>query len=185
MDQTDQTDRMDRTDGAGLVNPGGGGHLDTLLEGRPDTAPDGFPEELADALVGVQRLIRRRVRAELPDARLRGGEVELLRLTATHPGIGISEAARKLGLAGNSVSTLVNQLVKDGWLVRETDPADRRAARLLPTPAAETRLADWRRRRADVVRRQVARLDDTDRDALRAALPALLRLTDTLREEDA
>ncbi|MEV7283568.1 MarR family winged helix-turn-helix transcriptional regulator [Streptomyces sp. NPDC093252] len=162
---------------------GTAGATDTA--GAAGTDPDPFPEELADALVGVQRLIRRRVRAELPDARLRGAEVELLRLATSHPGVGISEAARKLGLAGNSVSTLVNQLVRDGWLVRETDPADRRAARLLPTPAAETRLADWRRRRADVVRRQVARLDEPDREALRAALPAMRRLTDTLREEDA
>ncbi|MFE4663436.1 MarR family winged helix-turn-helix transcriptional regulator [Streptomyces sp. NPDC056716] len=151
----------------------------------PETGIDTFPEQLADALVGVQRLIRRRVRAEMPDARLRGAEVELLRLVTARPGIRISEAARKLGLAGNSVSTLVNQLVRDGWLVRETDPADRRAALLLPTPAAETRLAAWRGRRAELVRQQVSRLDDADREALRAALPALRRLTDTLREEDA
>ncbi|MFE2043719.1 MarR family winged helix-turn-helix transcriptional regulator [Streptomyces sp. NPDC059477] len=159
--------------------------MDLETDTDPETGIDTFPEQLADALVGVQRLIRRRVRAEMPDARLRGAEVELLRLVTAHPGIRISEAAKKLGLAGNSVSTLVNQLARDGWLVRETDPADRRAALLLPTPAAETRLADWRGRRAELVRQQVSRLDDTDREALRAALPALRRLTDTLREEDA
>ncbi|MFJ5265069.1 MarR family winged helix-turn-helix transcriptional regulator [Streptomyces sp. NPDC088387] len=146
---------------------------------------DTFPEDLADALVGVQRLIRRRVRAELPDARLRGAEVELLRLVAARPGIRISDAAKELYLAGNSVSTLVNQLAKDGWLVRETDPDDRRAALLRPTPAAEARLGDWRRRRAELVRNKVSRLDEADKDALRAALPALRRLADTLREEDA
>ncbi|MFJ4688958.1 MarR family winged helix-turn-helix transcriptional regulator [Streptomyces sp. NPDC091377] len=145
---------------------------------------ESFPEEFADALVGVQRLIRRRVRAEMPDPRLRGAEVELLRLVTARPGIRISEAAKKLYLAGNSVSTLVNQLARDGWLVRETDPADRRAARLVPTPAAETRLADWRRRRARLVRQQVARLDDADRATLRAALPAMRRLAESLREED-
>ncbi|GAA4336476.1 hypothetical protein GCM10023086_69750 [Streptomyces venetus] len=63
---------------------------------------------------------------------MRGAEVELLRLVVTRPGIGISDAARDLGLAANSVSTLVNQLPRAGCLVRETDPADRRAARLLP-----------------------------------------------------
>ncbi|MBW8822057.1 MAG: MarR family transcriptional regulator, partial [Streptomyces sp.] len=92
-----------------------------------------FPEELADALVGVQRLLRRRLRAGLTVPRLRGAEVELLRLVGARPGIGVSDAAKELHLAGNSVSTLVNQLVKEGHLVRETDPADRRAARLLLT----------------------------------------------------
>ena len=142
-----------------------------------------FPEELADALVGLQRLIRRRLRAGMTVARPQGAEVELLRLVEARPGIGVSEAAKELYLAGNSVSTLVNQLVRDGRLVRETDPADRRAARLLLTEAAEARLRDWRERRAALVRRQVDRLDDTDREALRAAIPALRRLADNLHEE--
>jgi DNA-binding MarR family transcriptional regulator len=145
--------------------------------------PETFPEELADALVGVQRLIRRRLRRDMPDPRLRGAEVELLRLVVDRPGIGISDAAKELFLAGNSVSTLVNQLSRQGYLVRETDPADRRAARLLPTPAAEARLSEWRERRADLVRRQVARLDAADREALRAAIPALRTLAVNLHEE--
>ncbi|MER6984284.1 MarR family winged helix-turn-helix transcriptional regulator, partial [Streptomyces carpinensis] len=87
--------------------------------------PETYAEELADALVGVQRLIRRRLRAGMTEARLRGAEVELLRLVEACPGIGVSEAAKELHLAGNSVSTLVNQLVRDGQLVRETDPLRR------------------------------------------------------------
>ncbi|MFH8662843.1 MarR family winged helix-turn-helix transcriptional regulator [Streptomyces afghaniensis] len=145
--------------------------------------PETFPEELADALVGVQRLIRRRLRREMPDPRLRGAEAELLRLVVTRPGIGISDAAKDLGLAANSVSTLVNKLARAGCLVRETDPADRRAARLLPTPAAGARLREWRRRRADLVRRHVSRLDEADCDALHAAIPALRKLADALHEE--
>ncbi|MEV7809566.1 MarR family transcriptional regulator [Streptomyces flaveolus] len=144
---------------------------------------DTFPEELADALVRIQRLTRRRLRGGLTVPRLRGAEVELLRLVESRPGTGISDAARELHLAGNSVSTLVNQLVRDGYLVRETDPADRRAARLLLTGAAEQRLADWRRRRAELVGRHASRLGEADREALRAALPALRRLAVMLHEE--
>ncbi|OKJ81547.1 MarR family transcriptional regulator [Streptomyces sp. CB01883] len=98
-----------------------------------------FPEEPADALVRIQRLIRRRPRGGLPGSRLRGAEVELLRLVEARPGIGVSAAARRLHLAGNSVSALVNRLLRDGHLLRETDPADRRAARLLLTAAAGKR----------------------------------------------
>jgi DNA-binding MarR family transcriptional regulator len=145
--------------------------------------PETFPEELADALVGVQRLIRRRLRPEMAAPPLRGAEVELLRLVVAQPGIGITDAAKELHLASNSVSTLVNQLAREGYLTRETDPADRRAARLMPTPAAEARLGEWRKRRADLVRRQVSRLDERDQEALRAALPALRKLAVNLHEE--
>ncbi len=150
----------------------------------PPGVPETFPAELTDALVGIQRLIRRRLRGGLAGPRLRGAEVELLRLVGTRPGIGVSEAAKELNLAGNSVSTLVNQLVRDAYLVRETDPADRRAARLRLTGAAEKRLEDWHRRRAELVGGRLARLDGADRDALRAALPALRRLAGLLREDD-
>ncbi|MFJ6503336.1 MarR family winged helix-turn-helix transcriptional regulator [Streptomyces sp. NPDC091879] len=145
--------------------------------------PENFPEALSDALAGLQRLIRRRLRGGTDGPQLRGAEIDLLRLVAERPGLGVSEAAKKLYLAGNSVSTLVNQLVRDGYLIRETDPADRRAARLLTTPAADTRLRDWRQRRAVLVRRQVDRLDPAERAALEAALPALHQLAANLHEE--
>lgn len=160
---------------------------DEAIRGRggetPSGTPETFPGELTDALVGIQRLIRRRLRGGLAGPRLRGAEVELLRLVESRPGIGVSEAARELHLASNSVSTLVNQLVRDAYLVRGTDPADRRAARLRLTGAAEKRLEDWHRRRAELVGRNLDHLDDADRAALRAALPALRRLAGRLREE--
>ncbi|MFE9768342.1 MarR family winged helix-turn-helix transcriptional regulator [Streptomyces sp. NPDC005808] len=144
---------------------------------------ESLPEALADTLAGLQRLIRRRLRSGTTAPHLRGAEIDLLRLVVTRPGVGVSEAAKDLYLAGNSVSTLVNQLVRQGYLFRETDPADRRAARLLPTPAAEARLRDWRERRGALVRRQVTRLDEADRAALQAALPALRKLAANLHEE--
>ncbi|MFJ6984897.1 MULTISPECIES: MarR family winged helix-turn-helix transcriptional regulator [unclassified Streptomyces] len=161
--------------------------MDTRANGETvdGPLPAGFPAELADTLVGVQRLLRRRLRAGLTAPRLRGAEVELLRLVDDRPGIGVSEAAKELHLAGNSVSTLVNQLVKDGRLVREADPADRRAARLRLTPAARDRLRDWEERRAALVGRHLAGLGPADRAALRAALPALRALSVRLREDDA
>ncbi|MEV7466987.1 MarR family transcriptional regulator [Streptomyces kronopolitis] len=142
-----------------------------------------FPDSLAEVLAGVQRLIRRRLRAGLTAPRLRGAEVELLRLVADRPGIRVSAAARELCLAGNSVSTLVNQLGRAGFLRRETAAADRRSALLYPTPEARSRLHDWETRRSALVSEQLARLPEEDRAALAAALPALRRLADNLHEE--
>ncbi|WP_329145553.1 MarR family transcriptional regulator [Streptomyces sp. NBC_01456] len=142
-----------------------------------------FPDSLAEVLAGVQRLIRRRLRAGLAAPRLRGAEVELLRLVAERPGIRVSAAARELCLAGNSVSTLVNQLGRAGFLRRETAADDRRSALLYPTPAARSRLRDWETRRSALVSEQLARLPEADRAALAAALPALRRLAHNLHEE--
>ncbi|BDM71632.1 MarR family transcriptional regulator [Streptomyces nigrescens] len=142
-----------------------------------------FPDSLADVLAGVQRLIRRRLRAGLTAPPLRGGEVELLRLVVARPGIRVSAAAKELYLAGNSVSTLVNRLSRTGYLRRETAPNDRRSALLFPTPAACARLHDWEVRRSALVRQQVAQLSDADQAALAAALPALRRLAHNLHEE--
>ncbi|MFF3750991.1 MarR family winged helix-turn-helix transcriptional regulator [Streptomyces sp. NPDC002018] len=141
------------------------------------------PESLADVLAGVQRMIRRRLRDGMTAPPLRGAQVDLLRLVAARPGIRVSAAARELYLAGNSVSTLVNQLSRAGYLRRETDPSDRRSALLLPTQAATSRLADWEARRSALVREQVARLTDEERAALAAALPALHTLARNLHEE--
>ncbi|MGW4277792.1 MarR family transcriptional regulator, partial [Streptomyces seoulensis] len=50
------------------------------MEPESPQGEDAYADDLADALVGVQRMIRRRLRAGLTVARLRGAEVELLRL---------------------------------------------------------------------------------------------------------
>ncbi|MCQ4083788.1 MarR family transcriptional regulator [Streptomyces sp. RB6PN25] len=142
-----------------------------------------LPDTLADVLIGIQRLIRRRLRRGLEGPRLRGAQIELLRLVAARPGVRVSAAAKELYLAGNSVSTLVNQLTKEGLLVRETDPGDRRSALLHPTPQATDRMKAWDERRSALVREQVQRLSDDDRAALAAAIPALRRLATNLREE--
>ncbi|MFI6082301.1 MarR family winged helix-turn-helix transcriptional regulator [Streptomyces sp. NPDC051217] len=142
-----------------------------------------FPDSLADVLAGVQRMIRRRLSVGLTAPPLRGAQVELLRLVAARPGIRVSDAAKELYLAGNSVSTLVNELTRAGYLRRETDPADHRAVLLVPTHAATSRLTDWEARHCALVREQVARLTEQERAALAAALPALRRLALNLREE--
>jgi len=144
---------------------------------RPGTA------DLEDVLVGINRLIRRRLRAGLEVPRLRGAEVELLRLVQARPGMRVSEAARELGLAGNSVSTLVKGLTELNLVERVVDPSDGRAALLHITPEAERRLRQWQDRRSALVRSHVERLADVDRAALDAALPALRALAASLREE--
>ncbi|MBP2706866.1 winged helix-turn-helix transcriptional regulator [Microbispora sp. RL4-1S] len=145
---------------------------------------DGTAEELSAVVLGFRRVIRRRLRQDLPGPSLRGAQVELLRLVETDPGIGVALAARTLHLAGNSVSTLVNQLVEAGMLRREVDPADRRAARLFVTEAAAERMSRWRSARLRLVGDALTRLPEDEIAAVEAALPALRHLIAELAKEE-
>lgn len=144
--------------------------------------------ELGDELVGLaaalRRSVRRRLRRVMPGPPLRGAHVELLRIVEQQPGIGVAAAARALSLVPNTVSTLVNQLVEKEMLVREVDPADRRAARLRLTEPALARLAAWREARAQLVAGGVATLSAADRHALERSIPALRALVAAVERGD-
>jgi DNA-binding MarR family transcriptional regulator len=133
-------------------------------------------EELMTTMAALRRLVRRRLRSVVPEPPLRGAHVELLQVIEKQPGIGIGPAGRALYLAANSVSTLVNQLIDLGMLVRQTAPDDRRAARLWLTEAATQRLVAWHQARIDLLADGVAELAVADRQALARALPALRAL---------
>jgi DNA-binding MarR family transcriptional regulator len=138
--------------------------------------PTVLGDELMATMAALRRLVRRRLRSAVPGPPLRGAQVELLQVIEKQPGIGIAPAGRALHLAANSVSTLVNQLIGRGMLVREISPDDRRAARLWLTEAATQRLAAWRQARVELVAGGVAGLSVADRQALDRALPALRAL---------
>ena len=147
-------------------------------------------EELGDGLMRTTAALRRLVRRQIvppspaPEPRLRGGQIELLRVVEESPGIGVAAAAKVLRLAANSVSTLVNQLANAGLLVRETDEEDRRAIRLHLTEAASVRLATWSRARARFVGAGVAKLSPADRAAIVRTLPAIRALMIQLEGEE-
>ncbi|MBQ1074703.1 MarR family transcriptional regulator [Micromonospora sp. C31] len=137
-------------------------------------------DQLGGALGDLHRVLRRAAtqrvgRTALPDA-----QVEVLRLVQRHPGIGVREAAERLGTAPNTISTLVGELTAAGLLHRERDPADRRTIRLALTDAARERIAAYGRHRRDLLGAALAELDGPDRETLLAAAPALRRLADRM-----
>jgi DNA-binding MarR family transcriptional regulator len=141
-------------------------------------------DELMATVAALRRLVRRRLRAVVPGPPLRGAQLELMRVIEQQPGIGIAAAGRVLVLAANTVSTLVDQLIDLGMLVRDTDPNDRRAARLWLTEAATQRLAAGRQARAELMTGVVAGLSVAEREALAQALPALRALLAALDPGD-
>lgn len=141
--------------------------------------------EAADLLIAVgaiRRVARRAVRSSAHAEPLPPARSELLRLTARRPGLTVAEAAHELRLAPNSVSTMVSQLAADGLLSRVRSEADARLVRLTVTDKGAARVAQWRDVRAELAGRALDMLSDPDRQAIRAAIPALERLAERMEE---
>ena len=142
----------------------------------------GLADDLYDVIGLLRRRSRRLVGAPLPELALSGAQLELLRVVRRNPGITVAEAARILGLAPNTVSTLVGRLVTAGVLVRARDDRDRRVARLDLTPSARARLEQWRDRRTQATARALAGLTSAERSRLAAAFPLIARIAADLPE---
>jgi DNA-binding MarR family transcriptional regulator len=135
---------------------------------------------LSILLSRLQRGLRRRVRAHFPLPALPQSQVEVLRLLRQEPGLPVHQVAATLRLAPNTTSTVVQQLVRQGYVARRVDRDDRRVARLHLTEAAGQRLARWSDARTTVLAETFGGLNEGDRDRVRAALPALERLVELL-----
>jgi len=112
-------------------------------------------------------------------------QAELLRLVARQPGVSVGQAASELGLANNTVSTLVSQLARRRLLTRKVDPDDRRVGRLRLTAAAQRRSDRARQRRGILLAQALGRLDDPTYAALVHGLDALAAVADALDAPDA
>src|SRR5207253_2582286 len=90
----------------------------------PDTPPAtaSLTPELAKVFGRIGRGLRYRTRAARETLDITHSESELLRLVDRKPGMRVQDAALELGIASNSVSTLVKQLNRVGLLDRSTDP---------------------------------------------------------------
>jgi DNA-binding MarR family transcriptional regulator len=140
----------------------------------PDLA---LAEELFSAIGQLRRQTRRHAGRPWPVDTVSGAQIELIRLVRRKPGTSVAEAAAELGLAANTVSTLVGQLVTAGVLQRKPDPNDRRVARLVLTARAQRRVDRWRDQRAAVLAESLAGLSRDDQEALRRAAGIMMRLS--------
>ncbi|MBO0831197.1 MAG: MarR family transcriptional regulator [Actinobacteria bacterium] len=140
--------------------------------------------DLLGAISMVRRTARRAVRQVWHAEPLPPAQSELLRLTASRPGITVADAAHELQLAPNTVSSLVSRLTAAGLLRRGRGATDGRTALLTTTERGHSWLAEYRDLRAELAGRALARLSPADQRALAAAVPALLRLAEGMSAGD-
>jgi DNA-binding MarR family transcriptional regulator len=136
--------------------------------------------DLSEATTAVRRVSRRALRTGVDHEALPHAQVEVLVTVVESPGIGVAETARALGVAPNTVSTLVGQLVRAGLIARTEDLEDRRAAVLLPTTAGRARVRRWRQERSRLVSHALGRLSPDDRHRIHAAVGPIRRLAEAM-----
>jgi DNA-binding MarR family transcriptional regulator len=146
--------------------------------------PAALPAQLADVLARIGRGLRYRTRAAREALDVTNSEADLLRLLGRKPGIRVQDAALELGIASNSVSTLVKQLSRAGLLTRCADPADGRVAQLRLTQQAEAWVTQVGSAREEALGKALDSLDPEDRELLAAAVPAMKRLSKMLARTD-
>lgn len=138
----------------------------------------------ADTLLSTFARIRRagRRHSERPAelGSLTSAQLELLRLVRRTPGVSVAEAARELGLAANTVSTLVGELSEAGLLIRRVSDADRRVARLELDADIREQIDAWRDRRVVALAAAIEGMSPAERDRLLEAVPLLESVADRL-----
>jgi DNA-binding MarR family transcriptional regulator len=90
----------------------------------------------------------------------------------------VSDLAQQQRVAQPSMTSLVHRLEGEGWVVREPDPSDGRAALVHVTPSGVEALTAYRRAAAERVVPLLAGLDASDRAILDRAIELLEQLSD-------
>ena len=147
----------------------------------PDIATtDQLAADLPRAVWTLHRVLRQKQDTPAGERTRPPAQVELLRLVESEPGISVREVADTLRMQANNVSTLVSQLVQDGYLDRRTHPEDRRIVRLHPTERMLETSAEITKNLNAGVAKALEQLTPQAQQRLAAALPDLVELTRTL-----
>ncbi|WP_118133149.1 MarR family winged helix-turn-helix transcriptional regulator [Oceanicella sp. SM1341] len=94
----------------------------------------------------------------------------LVHLHRSGGGISQKELAALVGIDGSSLVRLLDILCRDGLVERQPDPDDRRARRLLLTPAGHAAVAELRTVLEVAEAEMLADVDDAELDAMMSAL---------------
>ncbi|WP_376796899.1 MarR family winged helix-turn-helix transcriptional regulator [Thermogemmatispora sp.] len=115
-------------------------------------------------------------REDLSEIRTTSGQLSLLRILLERKCCMMQELARQLGVTPSTVTAMVKRLQAQGYLERSRDEADWRTVWVKPTARAQRLVQLYDRGRQASLERRLARLSESEREHLVAALPALRRL---------
>ncbi len=139
------------------------------------TLADYDPESASARLaLVIARLNRRLTTAQ---GGLSHGLLSALGVVAKHGSIRPAELAAYEMVSAPSITRVIAELENRGLVVRSPDPDDGRAFRIQVTPAGTDAILSARAARTRALQELAQRLDADEKEALRAALPALEKMT--------
>jgi DNA-binding MarR family transcriptional regulator len=130
----------------------------------------GLAAALRPALLRLARRLRH-VRDQSLD--LNSNQLSAMSVLFSHGDLLMGELAARELVKPPSMTRIVNELERRGYVVRKETPQDRRQARVSLTDAGRDVLAANRKRRTDWLARQLAGLEPAEREILRKAIPIL------------
>lgn len=105
-------------------------------------------------------------------------EAHALSVLAESGPLSQNELGKHLQLTKSTVSRLVDQLARRGWVERRPGESDGRQRLIELTPAGRQSAEQLARRRAERMQRLLDRIPEADRPAVLAALDALVEAAD-------
>jgi DNA-binding MarR family transcriptional regulator len=155
-------------------------HPETFVHQGTSTVPDA--QVLTDVITRLRRALRASIRSDFPWEALPMAQVELLQVLGEHTPARVGDLAQRQHLAASTVSGIIGQMMHAGLVAREVDPNDRRASVVTLTDAGREKLADWTRAHERRMDAALSTLNEADRTAIQAALPALSQIAAHLGE---
>jgi|SRR6185312_8747483 len=146
----------------------------------PPAPGEATAQQLTDVVTRLRRALRTSIRTEYPWEALPMAQIELMQALSDQSPARIGDLAARQRLSASTVSGLVGQLMTAGLVVRGTNLHDRRVAVVELTEAGRRQLAEWQAAHQRRIGAALERLDDGEKVAVAAALPALARLVEHL-----
>lgn len=132
------------------------------------------------AVLRAEKAVVRLLSRELAPLGLKIAQLDLLMNVHRHPGASQQELARRLLVGRSNITMLLPQLEKDGLVVREPDPEDKRAFRLSMTQKGEELLQRALQVYTGIIDRVMAQSSAAECDQMGELMR---RIVDELREE--
>lgn len=134
----------------------------------PDTTGD-----IATLWMKTGKLLRRRILSAVGRPTVNPQQLFAMFLICEHDRMTMKELAVHLGITSPSATSLVNRLVRMKWVVRVTDPLNRKLVRLRMAPAGKTAIQSAMKVQSKAMKDLLSLLSPEDRTDFGRVLTSL------------
>ncbi len=132
----------------------------------------------------VNREIHERVRHAFRDSDLTPMILMMIRIIEEHEGITVSELARRSNTVKSHVSKVIDQLVRQGYVEKRSDPSDQRLLRIYPTKAAGEIKEEMMKRARSAWSEALEGVPEAELESLATGLRSLMKAIDQSKNQD-